>query len=173
MIYVVVGVSAAFFLSWLLGSMLNRRRAAKLVQTVREALPALGQGANIRWFGAGAFQIDLGQPAPELTRVQVVGLLEARDLAFVWLYWRLRGRRDRLVVQADFRRPPKAKSPEAAAAASTAAAAASVPGITSFTLQPSSPHLYLVQQVPAGREGSVALAFQLVRDLAGGKAAVV
>lgn len=165
MMYVVVGVSAAFFISWLTGSALNRKRAAALVRSLQQALPTLGQGASIRWFGAGAFQIDLAQPAAGLTRVQIVGLLEARDLAFVWLFWRIRGRRDRIVIQADFRRPPKSND--------TAPPVSSLPNLVSLTLKATSPNLHLVLQVPAGSEGSIANAFNLTRDLAGGKAAAV
>ena len=159
MIYAVVTVSAIFFLWWLAGSLFNRRRSADLVKAVREALPALGEGAGIRWFGSGAFQIDLSKPAAEFTRVQVVGLLEPRDIPLVWLYWRLRGRRDRLVVQADFRRPPRAGVSPATVP----------PWLAELTLQRSSPHLHLTAQVPPGGEAAIDEAFRLADELAEGR----
>lgn len=154
------------------GSLANRRRAADLVRAVRAELPALGGEGSIRWFGTGGFQVDVTRPSRGITRFQVVGLLEARDLPLVWLYWRWRGRRDRLVIQADFSRPPHPPGPRPPGEP-RAVPSPVLPGLLELKQQRESPHLFLVFQVPPGQEAVIGQALRLVQELASGKVSIL
>lgn len=176
--YAVVLVSTAAFLWWLTGSLANRRRAAELVRALRAELPPLGGEASIRWFGTGGFQVDVARPARGLVRFQVVGLLEARDLPLVWLYWRWQGRRDRLVIQADFHRPPhphalrRSEGPQRNGE-SRPIPPPVLPGLLELRLQRDPPHLFLSLQVPPGQEAVIGQTLRLVQELASGKVSLL
>lgn len=176
MTYAVVIVSAVTFVWWLIGSLLNRRRGAELVRAIRAELPKLGGNATIRWFGGSGFQIDVAKLDRGMARLQVVGLLEARDLPLVWFYKRFSGQRDRLVVQADFQRPPRrlgAESEAGLASGPEDSPRPLLPGLLRLRLQSESPHLFLSLQVPPGQEAVIGQAFHLIDDVANGKASIL
>lgn len=138
----------------------------------------MGGEASIRWFGTGGFQVDVARPARGMIRFQAVGLLEARDLPLVWLYWRWLGRRDRLVIQADFQRPPHPhllRRPEAPheKGESRPVPPPVLPGLLELRLQRETPHLFLTLQVPPGQEAVIGQALRLVQELATGKVSIL
>jgi hypothetical protein len=90
---------AAFLLIWyVIGVQIKRRRARTLVRQVRESIEPFGGSATIRWFGRGAFRIEVERPAAPLARLGMSVLLEPRETFFLWVVGRLRGRRDWLVT---------------------------------------------------------------------------
>ena len=90
---------AAFLLAWyFFGVQVNRRRAGRIVRQIRDSLQPLGGTATIRWIGGSAFRIEAEQLAAPFVRLGVSGLLEPRETFFLWLFGRLSGRRDWLVM---------------------------------------------------------------------------
>lgn len=156
---VVVAVAGVFFVWYFAGALLNRRRAVQLLGAVRQAAGAVGQGATVRWHGRSAFEVAVGEPSPPLAGFRLLCLLEPRDFPLALAWNRLRGRRDQVLIQADFARPPRADR-------QLDAAACGIPGLTAAALSASPPHLRLALQVGSGGEAAIARAFDLVVQLA-------
>jgi hypothetical protein len=98
--HLAIGLALLLLLSYVLGTQINRRRAATLVRQIRESLQAFGGTATIRWFGRNAFRVEAEQLASPFVRLAISVLLEPRETIFLWLVGRLRRRRDWLVVGA-------------------------------------------------------------------------
>ncbi len=92
--------------AYFIGLRANRRTGRALARWVRDGLKVTGGEASIRWLGASGFIIDARDPAPPFVRLMVTALLEPREVAPLWLYYRLRGRRDLLVVRCQLTRAP-------------------------------------------------------------------
>jgi len=113
----VTAISVLLIGGYFIGLSMNRRVGRGLARWVRDGLRVAGGEGTIRWLGSSGFVIDVRGLAPPLTRLTVTALLEPREVPPLWLYWRLRGRRDLLVVRCWFVRRPR-RSLEIAAPAS-------------------------------------------------------
>lgn len=155
--HLLLTIAMLFLIWWVVGRELNRRRTRALLATIGAALPTLGAGATYRPVGSTAFQVTVAAPVPPLSSVSMLCLLEARDFPLAWVWTRWRGRRDQIVLRADFAQAPAAPAgPEA-------------PGLRQLLLcavQPTSPHLQLSWNVPPGQESQVATGFTAVVTIA-------
>lgn len=164
-------LALAFLAWWVVGAQWNRRRARTLVAAIRDALPALGRGGTFRPIGASAFRIDVGEPTGGLQAVSLVCLLEPRDFPLAWLWMRLRGHRDRIVVKARFTRDPEQVL--AVERGDPRAREFGLARLIALRVQPGESHLHLAFGVGPGEERTeIPRAFELVRLLAGGAGAV-
>jgi hypothetical protein len=110
----VVALGAVFIAWYLAGNELMRRRAHSLALWCREAAELSGQspstgpgqGLTILWLTNSAFRIDVQAPEPPLQAASFTGLVESLDVPMVWLWHRLRGRRDMVLLQLTLQRPP-------------------------------------------------------------------
>ncbi|MBP2018813.1 hypothetical protein J2Z79_002228 [Symbiobacterium terraclitae] len=155
---IAVAAAAVFFVWYFAGALLNRRRAAELIRAVRGAVGAVGEGPTIRWHGRSAFEVSVAEPVPPLTAFRLLCLLEPRDFPLALAWNRLRGRRDQVLINADFARPPRAGAPDPGRYG--------IPGLTGVELRAEQPHLRLVLQVGAGGEAAIEKSVALVRELA-------
>lgn len=103
---VVFWVAIAFLAWWVVGTQWNRRRARALVAALRDEVPRLGTQVTVRALGSGAFRVDVAAPRDGLEAVSMICLLEPRDFPLAWLWGRLRGHRDRVILEARLRQPP-------------------------------------------------------------------
>jgi hypothetical protein len=106
------GTLALFFfaggwVAWLFGgTLLNRRRAAALSRWAYRQAEPYGAKLQVRWTTLAAFELTAAEAKAPFRRLSLTGLLESREMPFVWLWNRLRGRRDLLVVRAEPRKRP-------------------------------------------------------------------
>ena len=100
-----IGLAALLLLWYVIGGLINRRRAGAIVRQVRDSIQPFGGTANIRWIGRNAFRIEVEQPAAPFLRLSISGLLEPRETFFLWLVGRLSGRQDWLVIRASLTGP--------------------------------------------------------------------
>jgi hypothetical protein len=157
---VAIAIAALFFAWYFAGAFLNRRRAAQLIGAIREAVGAVGQKPTIRWHGRSAFEISVAEPLAPVVDLRLLCLLEPRDFPLALAWNRLRGRRDQVLIQAVFSRPPRAKEqPDPGSLG--------IPGLTGVVMSAEQPHLRLTLQVGAGGEAAIAESFALVRKMAG------
>ena len=107
-----IGSALLFFVAggwvaWLLGgTLLNRRRATALSRWVYGEARPYGGKLYVRWITMAAFELTVPEARPPFRHLSFVGLLESREMPFVWLWNRLRRRGDLLVVRAELRRRP-------------------------------------------------------------------
>ncbi len=98
---------AGGWVAWLLGgTLVNRRRAAVLSRWVYRELKPYGAKHYVRWITLAAFELSVPEARAPFRALRVTGFLQSRDMPFVWLWNRVRGRGDLLLVRADLRRPP-------------------------------------------------------------------
>jgi len=161
-------VAVAFLVWWMAGAQYNRRRLAHVAQLIGRSIRPLGRGAAMRPLGNSAFRVDLEQPAAGLGAFTLVCLLEPRDFPLAWLWMRLRGHRDRLVIKATFDRPP---AETLQLQGEEAARRFHLPGLAVVNLQSYEPHLHLTVNLTRTRDldeaGQIQRTVDLVRRLAG------
>jgi hypothetical protein len=93
-----IGLAGFLLLCYVVGMQINRRRAVTLVRQVRDSIQPFGGTATIRWYGRNAFRIEAEQLTSPFVRMGISVVLEPRETFFLWVFGRLRGRRDWLVT---------------------------------------------------------------------------
>jgi len=103
----VVALSTFLVVWYAAGHVYNRRRGRRLFRWVEDGLTALGREWEGGWIGspAAGARINLRRANPPFRRLEVTLLLENRELPFLWLLDRLRGRRDRILLRGTLRSP--------------------------------------------------------------------
>lgn len=111
-VYVVIVFAAAFILWFFAGAALTRRRLAATARWVYQGLDLFGgrdgerSPASIKWLSTNAFSIVVERPRPPLEAASITVLLKSRDMLTVWLFDRLTGRRDLVMLRLDLTRQP-------------------------------------------------------------------
>jgi hypothetical protein len=103
----VIGLSALLAL-WYGGAHLyNRRHGQRLFHWIRAGLDCLGGERESGWIGspASGARINVRRAAPPFRRLEITLLLENREILPLWLFQRLRGSRDWLIIKATLRSP--------------------------------------------------------------------
>jgi hypothetical protein len=104
----VVLVLGAAFLAWYFaGNELMRRRARRLALWTKRVVDPAGGRQSVRWLSQQAFRLEVEEAGSPFRSLQVTGLVESWDVPMVWLWNRLRGRRDMVLLQVCLRQPPR------------------------------------------------------------------
>lgn len=104
LVFLVLG---GFFLLWyLLGNEYMRRRARTLALWCKRALDPIGGTQTVRWLTTQSFRLDISQPRSPFKHATITGLVESWDVPVIWLWNRLRGRRDMVLLQLELREQP-------------------------------------------------------------------
>ncbi|MEW8979845.1 MAG: hypothetical protein AB2385_15755 [Symbiobacterium sp.] len=156
----VTAIAVVFLVWYFAGNLVNRRRASQLLGAVRASIGAAGRAPTVQWHGRSAFAVTVGEPAAPLAGLYLLCLLEPRDFPLALAWNRLRGRRDQVLIHADFVRPPRAGE-------QLNPASFGIRGLTGVALNATQPHLRLTLQVGSGDEAAIAAALDLVCELAG------
>lgn len=152
-------VLAVVVLVWyFFGYQLNRRRAIEVARIVREHLPVMGENPKLRWYGVSGFFVTVEEPAEPFRDISLTVLLEPREVALLWLWRRLIGHVDRMMLRVEYRRPPQVSEEHRGEYEG-------LTGIELLKLGPARPHLMLAVWIPRGAEGSIGRAIHLARDL--------
>jgi hypothetical protein len=99
-------VVIAFLLMFALGSQRNIRRGEAFMQWMQDGLPVLGKKTTLRWFGTSAVELKITDPAEPFRSAETLVVLEARDVGWMWVLGKARGRRDFIIIRARLVRPP-------------------------------------------------------------------
>ncbi len=103
----VIALSIALVIWYVVGMQVNRRRASHLLRWIREGVREFGGEATWRGLGTSGFQVTVKGARHPFRRIEMMVLLEPREMLLLWLFNRLRGRRDLMVLKADLRTRPK------------------------------------------------------------------
>jgi hypothetical protein len=105
---VLVFVLVAAIMGWYAaGVIFNIRRGNAVLKWLQAGLPRLGERTTLRWLGSSAVALEIARARPPFRRVEVLLVLEPRDVPWFWLIARARGRRDVLIVRGQLASAPQ------------------------------------------------------------------
>lgn len=84
----------------------NVRKGNDALRWLQDGLKLLGEKTNLRWLGSSVVELTIPSAKEPFRQAEVVVVLEPRDVPFLWWYYRVRGRRDLLIVRGQLRRTP-------------------------------------------------------------------
>ena len=88
------------------GTQYNLYKGKKTLEWLQDGLRLLGDRTSLRWLGTAAVELKIQNAKEPFRHAEVVIALEPRDVAFLWWYYRLRGRRDLLILRGQLRAAP-------------------------------------------------------------------
>lgn len=106
--WIVIVLSVVMGVWFMIGSVVNRRRGVETYKWFQKQLEPLGKITESRWIGtsgSGARMV-VGKPARPYQRVEVVFLLDSREILPLWAFNLLRGKQDEMVLKANLRTAP-------------------------------------------------------------------
>jgi len=93
-------VLVAVVMGWFaFGVVWNIRHGNAVLRWMQGGLPRLGEKTTLRWLGSSAVELAIAKARPPFRRVELLLVMEPRDVPWFWLFARLRGRRDMLIVR--------------------------------------------------------------------------
>ncbi len=103
----VIGLCVFLTLWYGAGHLVNRRRGQRLFRWLEGGLDVLGGGKEAGWIGspASGARINVIHAAPPFRWLEITLLLENREVPPLWLFDRLRGKQDWLIIKATLRSP--------------------------------------------------------------------
>jgi len=108
--YVVMGLGLALVLWYFIAATYNRRFGVRIFRWLQRDFSKLGDSKNIQsgWIGSSrsGAQIVIQPAHPPFQRLELVYLLQSRELAPLWLINILRGKQDLIIVRGILRRQP-------------------------------------------------------------------
>jgi len=104
-IFVVVVVAIVGWFA--LGTHINIRKGHRFLGWLQGGLPLVGEKTTLRWLGSSVVHLQIENAREPFRRVEVLVVLEPRDVPPLWLLSHLRGRRDLLIVRTELRSVPK------------------------------------------------------------------
>ena len=90
-----------------LGTHVNVRKGHRFLEWLQGGLPLIGEKTTLRWLGSSVVHLQIEKAREPFRRVEVLVVLEPRDVPPLWLLSRLRGRRDLLIVRTELRSVPQ------------------------------------------------------------------
>lgn len=93
-------VLVALVIGWFaVGVVWNIRLGNAVLRWLQGGLPRLGEKTTLRWLGSSAVELAIAKARPPFRSVELVLVLEPRDVPWFWLFARLQRRRDMLIVR--------------------------------------------------------------------------
>ncbi|HUI85178.1 MAG TPA: hypothetical protein VL240_13190 [Candidatus Binatia bacterium] len=89
-----------------LGTHINIRKGHRFLEWLQGGLPLIGEKTTLRWLGSSVVHLKIEKAREPFRRAEVLIVLEPRDVPLLWLFSRLRGRRDLLIVRTELRTLP-------------------------------------------------------------------
>ncbi len=89
-----------------LGMQWNVHKGQRLLRWMREGLPLLSERTTLQWVGTSLVRLGMREAKPPFREVEILLVFEPRDVPFLWLFSRWRGRRDLMILRARLRQPP-------------------------------------------------------------------
>jgi hypothetical protein len=104
---ILIVLALVMLLWYAVGTWYSRRQGIRTLNWLREGLRLVGGQLQAAWIGSAASgaRIVVNQPDPPFRQLEIVFLLESRELLPLWLVNLLRGKRDELIIKAQIRSP--------------------------------------------------------------------
>jgi hypothetical protein len=88
------------------GTQRNIRKGNDVLKWLQRGLPALGKRTQLKWLGSSAVQLNMVEPNEPFREVELVAVLEPRDIGLLWAMARARRRRDFVIFRGRLVRSP-------------------------------------------------------------------
>jgi hypothetical protein len=88
------------------GTQFNVHRGSKVLAWLQQGLKVLGPRTSCRWLGSSVVELKLQAAEEPFQRAEIVAVLEPRDVAVLWWFHHVRGRRDLLIFRGQLRTTP-------------------------------------------------------------------
>jgi len=106
--WIAISLSALFGAWYAVGAIINRRRGVAIYRWLRAGLEQVGKISEAKWIGSSGsgarLVVDKGKKP--FRRVEVVFLLESREIMPIWLFNRLRKKQDEMILKATLTQVP-------------------------------------------------------------------
>jgi len=104
---VVIAFCALLVVWYIVGWQVNRRRGERLLAWILQGLRPLGDQITVSRLGTSGFQVNVGKAQVPFKGIETAILLEPREILLLWIFNRLRGRADHLVIKGTLRASPR------------------------------------------------------------------
>lgn len=108
----IVIILSIFLAAWyFVFAVINRRRGLGVYAWMRAGLKELGEISQSAWIGSSGSggRLVLENPEKPFQRIEAIYLLESREILPLWIFNRLRGKRDQMILKATLRGAPAAE----------------------------------------------------------------
>lgn len=108
----IVIILSIFLAAWyFVFAVINRRRGLGVYAWMRAGLKVLGEISQSAWIGSSGSggRLVLENPEKPFQRIEAVYLLQSREILPLWIFNRLRGKRDQMILKATLRGAPAAE----------------------------------------------------------------
>lgn len=108
----IVIILSIFLAAWyFVFAVINRRRGLGVYAWMRTGLKQLGEISQAAWIGSSGSgaRLVLENPEKPFQRIEAIYLLESREILPLWIFNRLRGKRDQMILKATLRGAPAAE----------------------------------------------------------------
>jgi len=109
--YIVIALSVLLLIWYFWANSENRKRSTAIYRWLRHSLELFGEISDAEWIGAANMgaRLTIKKAKKPFRRVEVHYVLEPREFPPYWLYSRLRGKRDEVVIKITLRSAPKGR----------------------------------------------------------------
>lgn len=104
---VVIAFCALLVIWYIVGWQVNRRRGERLLEWVLQGLRAFSDQITVSRLGTSGFQVNMGKAQSPFREMEATILLQPREILLLWIFNRLRGRTDSLVLKGTLRASPR------------------------------------------------------------------
>ena len=108
--WIVIGICALLILGYIRGYFYNRQQASRISAWLQEGLQAWGgvtSGEGKLPGLASGGRLEVQQAAPPLRSIEAIFLLAPRENPLFWIFYRLQGKHDELIVWITFLSKPE------------------------------------------------------------------
>jgi hypothetical protein len=100
----VMALALGMFIWFFVGMQMNLARGNAALRWMKEGIQLLSEKTSLRWLGSSVVQMGMTAPRAPFKHIDILAMLEPRDVVFLWLASRRGGRRDALILRGDLRR---------------------------------------------------------------------
>ena len=106
--WIAIGLSVLLGAWYFIGAIINRRRGVATYHWLRTGLEQVGKISEAKWIGSAGSgaRLVIGNAKKPFRRIEVIFLLESREIMPIWLFNRLRNKQDEMILKANLNQVP-------------------------------------------------------------------
>lgn len=103
--WIAIGLSIILGVWYVIASFINRRRGVATYEWLRAGLVKYGKIGEAKWIGSSGSgaRLSIAKADKPFRQIEVIFLLESREILPIWLFNRIRNKQDEMVLKANLR----------------------------------------------------------------------